>query len=117
LPFNAIRLWMSVGLWFALERTVPTAKDLPRELVVGAGLAGFFGPFLSRLGALKSAQDVPARVTSFASLTTPLMTLLLAFLVLRTLPTERELLGGAILLVGVAVPLLAHAREREAGSD
>jgi drug/metabolite transporter (DMT)-like permease len=111
-PFllNALRLWMSVGLWFVVERRVPTARELSPSLLLYAGLAGFFGPFLSRLGALLSARHVQAHVTAVASLATPVLTLGLAYLVLHSLPTGRELLGGTIMLIGVAVPVAALMR-------
>jgi drug/metabolite transporter (DMT)-like permease len=110
LPFNALRLWLSVLLWFVVEGRVPDAAELPPELIASAGLAGFFGPFLSRLGALQSAHHVPAQMTSVVSLATPVITLGLAFLVLGNLPTTRELLGGSIMLAGIAVPVLAALR-------
>ena len=112
LPLNAIRLWMSVGLWFLMERHLPTADDLPVGLVLGAALAGFFGPFLSRLSILQSARHVPAASTALAGLATPALTLLLALVVLGNLPTRHELLGGAIMLAGIAIPLTATARAR-----
>lgn len=109
-PLNATRLWLSVVLWFAVARRIPGAAELPAGLVVNAALAGFFGPFLSRLGALFSARHVPASTTALASLATPALTLLLGFAWLGTLPTAQEVLGGMILLAGVAIPLAALAR-------
>jgi probable blue pigment (indigoidine) exporter len=114
-PLNALRLWLGVALWFAIEREVPTAEDLPLPLVLNASLAAFFGPFLSRLGALFSARHVPASTTALASLSAPALTLLLSLLVFGTLPTSRELLGGAILLAGVAIPLAASAYVSDEG--
>jgi drug/metabolite transporter (DMT)-like permease len=108
---NAARLWLSVLLWFAVERRVPGAAELTPELVLYATLAAFFGPFLSRLGALFSARHVSAHTTSMTSLSAPAFTLLLSFLLLGALPTAQELLGGAVLLLGVAIPLAAGARK------
>ena len=107
---NAMRLWLGVALWFVLERRVPTAAELPPGLVLNATLAAFFGPFLSRLGALFSARHIAASTTALASLTAPALTLLLAFALLGTLPTAQELVGGGILLAGIAIPLAAGSR-------
>jgi drug/metabolite transporter (DMT)-like permease len=107
---NAIRLWLSVVLWFLVAWRIPGRDEFAPGLVLYAGLAGFFGPFLSRLGALFSARHVAANTTVLASLATPALTLLLAFAWLGTLPTRQELLGGLVLLAGVAIPLAASAR-------
>lgn len=106
---NAMRLWLGVLMWFAIAQRVPTAEELPYELVLYASLAAFFGPFLSRLGVLFSARHISASTTSVTSLSAPALTLLFSFVLLGTLPTAQELLGGAVLLVGVAIPLAAGA--------
>jgi drug/metabolite transporter (DMT)-like permease len=58
-----------------------------------------------------SARYVEARLTTLANLTTPVMTLVLAFLLLSDWPQPNELLGGAIMMVGIAVPLLRSAQD------
>lgn len=110
---NAARLWLGVLLWFAIERSLP-AGSLTPSLVLYAALAAFFGPFLSRLAVMESAHHVPASTTVLASLVTPPTTLLLGFAVLGTLPSAHELMGGAIMLVGVAIPVLHALREDRA---
>jgi drug/metabolite transporter (DMT)-like permease len=110
---NATRLWLGVLLWFAIERTIPIEALTP-SLVLCAALAAFFGPFLSRLAVMESAHHVPASTTVLASLVTPPTTLLLGFAVLGTLPSAHELMGGAIMLVGVAIPVVHALREDRA---
>jgi drug/metabolite transporter (DMT)-like permease len=111
---NALRLWLGVLMWLAIERRIPSAAELPPKLVLYATLAAFFGPFLSRLGALFSARHVAASTTAVTSLSAPAFTLLFSFVLLGTLPTSQELLGGAVLLAGVAIPLAAGARKAQA---
>ncbi len=110
---NAIRLWLGVLLWFAIERAIPT-HELTRSLITYAALAAFFGPFLSRLAVMESAHHVPASTTVLTSLVTPPVTLLLGFAILGTLPSAHELMGGAIMLVGVAIPVLHALRDDRA---
>ena len=104
---NALRLWFGVGLWFAFERRLP---GLSGPLVLYAALAALFGPFLSRLAVMASARHVQASTTALAGLATPVITLLLGFALLGSVPTQIELLGGAVMLAGVALPLLAVRR-------
>jgi len=107
---NALRLWLGVVLWFAIERELPVGA-LNGSLVMYAALAAFFGPFLSRLSVMQSAHHVPASTTVLAQLIVPPTTLLLGFAMLGTLPSAHELMGGAIMLVGVAIPVLHALRE------
>lgn len=107
---NATRLWLAVALWLAVERTNPLGA-LNGWLVAYAALAAFFGPFLSRLAVMESAHHVPASTTVLASLVTPPATLLLGFVVLGALPSAHELVGGAIMLLGVAIPVVDALRE------
>jgi drug/metabolite transporter (DMT)-like permease len=104
---NGMRLWFGVALWFALEWRLPA---LSGQLVLYAALAAFFGPFLSRLAVMASARHVKASTTALAGLATPVITLLLGFLLLGSIPTRVELLGGAIMLIGVALPIVAVRR-------
>lgn len=101
---NALRLWISVGLWFAVER-LPGPGKLSAPLLLYAGMAGFFGPFLARVCLLLSARDLPARTTALVSLAIPVITLLLDFALFAELPSTRELEGGLLILLGVALPI------------
>lgn len=112
LLLNALRLWFGVALWFALERELPL-DALNASLVLFAALAAFFGPFLSRLMMMRSAHYVNASTTVLATLITPPTTLVLGFVVLGTLPSAHEVMGGVIMLVGVAIPVLSSLREEK----
>jgi drug/metabolite transporter (DMT)-like permease len=109
-PLNALRLWLGVLLWFAVYQRVPTADQLNADLLHTTAAAAFFGPFLSRMGTLVSARHVPAAVTVFVVLSTPIFALALAWAWLGDLPQRHELLGGAVMLVGISIPALAMLR-------
>ncbi|MAG33450.1 MAG: hypothetical protein CL908_21445 [Deltaproteobacteria bacterium] len=102
---NMIRLWLAVGLWFPFN-TLPRFFEIPREQVVYATLAAVAGPFLGRLALMNSARYIEARLTTLASLSAPVLTLLLAFVLLSDWPETHELIGGAIMIMGISIPLL-----------
>jgi len=102
---NALRLWFSVALWFALERRLPSAH-LSFAFVAWCAVAGAFGPYLSRTALMYALKDIPSTQTTLLGLVTPVVTLLPAFVVFGTVPSARELLGGTIMLGGIALPLL-----------
>ena len=111
---NALRLWLSVLLWFAFHDPMSTLQQVTREQAGYAALAAFCGPFAARLCLMTSLRYLEARMTTLATLAAPPLTLLLAVLVLGELPSPRDLLGGAIILTGIAFPILAMGRGRPA---
>lgn len=106
---NALRLWIAVALWFGFNE-VPDWERVPREQWVYATLAAIAGPFLGRLALMFSSRFIEARLSTLASLTAPVMTLGLAYLLLGHWPESHQLAGGAIMLVGISLPLLGAGR-------
>jgi drug/metabolite transporter (DMT)-like permease len=107
---NALRLWLSVAFWFASYGAPPARSELHASWVLPAALAGAMGPGMSRLCLMYSARHVEARLTAVVGLASPVAALLLAFVFLKEWPTERELIGGAVMLCGIALPVLAALR-------
>lgn len=106
---NAIRLWLAVGLWFVFNDPSGLSA-IPEAQWRYATLAAIAGPFLGRLTLMMSARTIEARLSSLAMLLAPVLTLVPAYLLLDDWPTDRQLLGGAIMLVGIAWPLSAERR-------
>jgi drug/metabolite transporter (DMT)-like permease len=102
---NAVRLWMAVALWFPFN-PMPRFSEIPAEQAFHAVLSAIVGPFLGRLCLMISARYVEARVSALVNLTAPVMTLALAFALLSDWPQRHELLGGAIMIAGISIPLL-----------
>jgi drug/metabolite transporter (DMT)-like permease len=102
---NALRLWMAVALWFVVQRRLP-ALPLSTEFVVACVVTGAFGPFLSRTSLMYALRYMPPTETTLIALLTPALTLLPAFLVFGTVPAAHELVGGALMIAGVALPVL-----------
>ncbi len=106
---NAIRLWLAVGLWFVFNDAAGIGR-IPVAQWRYATLAAIAGPFLGRLMLMNSARTIEARLTSLIMLLSPVLTLVPAYLILDDWPTDRQLLGGAIMLVGIAWPLSVRRR-------
>jgi drug/metabolite transporter (DMT)-like permease len=107
---NAIRLWIAVGFWFPLYG-MPHFSQMPGEQIAYAAIAAIAGPFLGRLSLMISARYIEARVTTLATLTTPVLTLVLAFAILSDWPQTHQLVGGAIMIAGISIPLLQPGRK------
>jgi drug/metabolite transporter (DMT)-like permease len=114
---NALRLWISVGLWFVVNGFPDQLLQASSPQVGYACLTAFFGPFLGRLCLMTSAKYVEARITTLVTLSAPPMTLVLAYLVLDDLPSTREIQGGLIMLAGIAIPVFVWARSDSRSAD
>lgn len=112
---NALRLWFAVAFWFAFN-PLPRSSEIPPQQVLYAGIAAITGPFLGRLALMNSARYVEARVTTLATLATPAMTLIAAYIVLSEWPKNYELVGGAIMIAGISIPLFRRNMARHPNS-
>jgi drug/metabolite transporter (DMT)-like permease len=114
---NGLRLWLSVALWFLFNELPDGSGEVSTAQISYAALAGFFGPFIGRLCTMTSAKYIEARLTTLVLLTAPPFALLVSFLVLDDLPSAREIQGGLLMLVGIAVPMSSWRRRRNHGSE
>lgn len=111
LALNALRLWLSVGIWFAVNDW-PTREQLNTAVVVYASLAAVIGPGLARLALMLSARDLSARWTALLGLTGPMWAVLFSTLWLQQLPTSGEICGGGLLLLGIFFALPSASTRR-----
>ena len=109
---NALRLWMAVTLWFAVNGFPDELLEIGTEQAGFTFLAAFFGPFMGRLCMMTSAKYIEARVTTLVTLAAPPLTLALAYAVLSDLPSTREIQGGVIMLIGISIPILQRFLRR-----
>lgn len=105
---NALRLWFAVLLWFLLNGW-PDVAQIPLAQIGYVSLSAIAGPFLGRLCMMMSARYVEARVSVLANLSAPVLTLGMAFVLLGDWPAPNELIGGAIMMAGIALPLMGHS--------
>lgn len=107
---NALRLWVSVGLWFIWNGFPAELHEISRGQLGFAALAAFFGPFMARLCLMASARYIEARLTTLATLAAPPLTLALGYVLLADLPGVRAMQGGLIMLIGISIPILGLSR-------
>lgn len=107
---NMRRLWLSVALLAGWHGVLQAALQLEPMFWVWVGLAAVCGPVLSRLLLMYSVRHVPASQTALVMLSSPVFALVLGLALLGAVPSSREVVGGAIMLMGIGVPLVGHRR-------
>lgn len=107
---NGLRLWLSVILWFAWYGVPAELAEVTPAQAAYTSLAAFCGPFAGRLAMMTSARYLEARLTTLATLAAPPLTLVLGLVLLAETPAPRELLGGLVMLLGIAIPVLGGPR-------
>jgi len=111
---NAIRLWMTLPMWLLVAGGPGALASMGRAQLYYVALAAFAGPFAARLCLILSARHVAARITTLGALSAPAISLPLEAMLLGHVPPVHELLGGAIMLAGIAIPLVRPREPRQA---
>lgn len=116
-PVNAMRLWVAVGLLLLLPGNAAelVAMDVhPWLLCAGAAVVG---PFLSRICVMYAVRYISASHSVLITLVGPIFAFALDYAVLGRAPTTFELIGGAVALFGVGIPILELAGQRTSQRD
>lgn len=104
---NALRLWLAVGFMAALPGNAAGALALDRRTWLLCAAAAACGPTLSRLLLMIAVRHISASHTKLVTLVSPVFALALGAAAFGVLPSGREIAGGAVILAGVALPILA----------
>ncbi|HEX7476916.1 MAG TPA: DMT family transporter [Polyangiales bacterium] len=107
---NAQRLWLSVALWFVINGVPGALWKITAQQLLYAALAALCGPVLSRVCIMYSVRYVEARVSALTILCAPVLTLWLSHLWFGGLPGTQQLLGGLLMLTGIALPISGWKR-------
>jgi drug/metabolite transporter (DMT)-like permease len=113
---NALRLWLAAAVLAAVPGVGASALAASTQLWLLATAAAFCGPFVSRLCIMYALRHVTAAYHVLISLSAPVFAFGLGYAFFGTVPTSSELVGGAIMLVGIALPVVPGLRAARAGA-
>lgn len=96
----------------AIALARPTGFNVPQETlgwlaVVGIGISG---PFLGRVHFLKALQMIHISKTALVGQALPIWVALLSYFVLQTVPSQREWLGGCVVILGCTLLIIGRGR-------
>lgn len=113
---NTCRLWIAVGLWSLVPGVARGAFSGGREFWLLVTAAGLLGPFIGRLLIMYSLRSLEAAHSALLLLLAPVFAFLIGYVAYGSVPDAAELGGGAVMLLGIALPSLA-ARRTSDGTD
>jgi drug/metabolite transporter (DMT)-like permease len=109
---NAVRLWMAVLLFSLDPGLLQAVGTVPLEFWGFITLAAIFGPFVGRLLIMYSLRSLSAARSALVLLLSPVFAFLLSYAFDGVPPSSNELIGGALMLVGIALPSAADVAKK-----
>jgi drug/metabolite transporter (DMT)-like permease len=114
---NALRLWFAVALFAVVPGVLAKAVAAGPRFWAFVSVAALFGPVLGRLCIMYSLRTLRAAHSALLLLSAPLFAFLIGYFGWGTCPSGLEMVGGALMLLGMALPSLPSLRESPAGSE
>ena len=102
---NHLRLLLGSACMCLVPGVVQSLMALQMEIWLLAAGSALFGPTISRLCYMYSIRYIPVSQATLFILLTPVFTMLVSLLVLDILPTTRQLTGGAVIMLGILLPM------------
>jgi drug/metabolite transporter (DMT)-like permease len=111
-PVNAMRLWVAVILLLLLPGNAAELVAMDPYPWLLCAVAAFAGPFLSRIAVMYAVRYISASHSVLITLVGPVFVFVFDYVFLGRAPTTLELVGGAVVLAGVSIPILELAGQR-----
>ena len=102
---NLIRLISGAVITWMLPSFHPLMNHVQTLHIYLAGTAAFFGPFMSRNLQIYALKSIPVSEHVLFTMITPVIALILSWLLWNDIPTPLSLLGALIIFVGIIWPL------------
>lgn len=103
---NFLRMFFTVLLIAVIPGRVQSVFNLSGYQWWLISLSAFFGPVVSRSLAIYSLKYIPISRFIVFTMLTPVFTLFLSWIIIGTLPSLYETIGGIIIISGILIPLL-----------
>lgn len=102
---NSLRLWFSLIILVAIYGKSLSLDTISIKFVSLIIIAAWLGPIMGRYFLMKSMKYVNAQTASLVVSSAPVWALFLGWAVLQDLPSNQEILGGSIMMIGVTISL------------
>lgn len=109
---NALRLWLAVVILASLIGPVRALSGLGARAWFLCFAAAFVGPYLGRICIMYAVRYIPASQSALLVLFAPVFAFALGFIAFGSIPGPLDVVGAALILAGIALPILEIAAQR-----
>lgn len=110
---NAARLWFAVAALLCVPGVARAAASLPSRAWLLCAAGAFAGPVISRLTNMFGLRYITASRATLIGLVSPIIAFALDYLVLDAVPERHQLVGAAVILMGISLPLMEMLGRRD----
>ncbi len=103
---NFLRMFFTILLIAVIPGRVQSLFNLSGYQWWLISVSAFFGPMASRILGIYSLKYIPISRFIIYTMLTPVFTLFLSWIIIGTLPSLYETIGGIIIISGILIPLL-----------
>ncbi len=103
---NFLRMFFTIILIAVIPGRVQSVINLSGYQWWLILVSAFFGPIVARILGIYSLKYIPISRYIIYTMLTPVFTLLLSWIIIGTLPSLYETIGGIIIISGILIPLL-----------
>jgi inner membrane transporter RhtA len=113
---NSLRLWLAAGLLACVPGRVGLLSEVDHWVWLLCAAAGLVGPVISRLMMMAALRHVTAAMSTLVMNLAPVFAFAAGGVVFAIWPGWLEIVGSAVMLVGIALPVTEVIGKRLDGS-
>ncbi|WP_250655964.1 DMT family transporter [Alkalimarinus coralli] len=110
---NFLRLLMGCVFIALIPGVMTEIQSIGADIWCYAAASAFFGPLISRLAYMYSVRYIPVSQSTLFIMLSPVFTAMLSWGLLGLFPTVQQMVGGAIVMLGILMPVLYLLRGKE----
>lgn len=103
---NVIRLLFGVIILAMFPGNIQGLFEIEADVWKLIVLAAFGGTTISRICSMYALKHIPVSKATVLSMLTPIFTLIISWIIWIDFPSKMEIIGGTVILIGIAFPLV-----------
>lgn len=115
ITLNFLRLLMGCAFIALIPGVITEIVKIDAYIWGYAAASAFFGPLISRVAYMYSVRYIPVSQSTLFIMMSPVFTAILSWGFLGLFPTVQQMVGGAVVMLGIVMPVLYLLRKNKLG--